>query len=468
MSGIDVSTGGRTGVDTDELHEAAAMLEALAAQVSDWRLDLLAAGSALAAVPDAAPYDFARDHVAAAEVALVRAADTATRVGGAAAVAAAVYGGAEDVAQTLIDGLGGLAAQAFGLVVSRSLPALIAPATMAALPVVAPALAVAGALWLNPVTRRALSSLGSDLGTWVMTNSRHVATPAAVGLLRAVVSTSDDIVAGATRLPRGVVGSGLAGVVSSPIVGAAARVTDTPVTVTPVGKPTSVAPPRGVADVASRIPANAPGRPQIRIEEYAAPSGGSRWGVYVGGTVELAPIASGEAFDIESAVSTVAGEDGAAYRAVLDAMADAGIDAGDPVTIAGHSQGGLVAAAIASSGEYAVDTVVTFGAPSAQVPTVDGVTTVAVEHSDDLVPALAGTEAVDDDRTVVTRDTGSRLQEGDSLLSAHSIDEYERTARLMDVSDDRRMLDLREALERLSPDGVDGTARRYRADRVLP
>lgn len=468
MSGIDVSTGGRTGVDTDELHEAAVMLEALALQVSDWRADLLAAVSALAAVPDAAPYDFARDDIAAAETALVRAADTATRVGGAAAVAAAVYGGAEDVAQTLLDGLGGLAAQAFGLVVARSLPALIAPVAVAALPAVAPALAVAGVLWLNPVTRRAVSSLGADLGSWVATNSRHVATPGAVGLLRAVVSTSDDIVAGATGLPRRAVGSGLAGLASSPFVGAAARLADTPVTVTSVGGATSVAPPRGAADVASRIPANAPGRPQIRIEEYGSPSGETRWGVYVGGTVELAPGASDEPFDIESAVGTVAGEDGAAYRAVLDAMAEAGIDAGDPVAIAGHSQGGLVAAAVAASGEYAVDTVVTFGAPSAQVPTVDGIITVAVEHTDDLVPALAGTDAVDDDRTVVTRDTGSRHQEGDSLLSAHSIEEYERTARLMDASDDRRMLDLRQALGRLAPDGADGTAQEYRADRARP
>jgi hypothetical protein len=467
MSGIDVSTGGRTSVDTDELHEAAARLEALAALIVDWRFDLLAAGAALAAVPDATPYDFAHADLGAAEIALGRAADAATRVGDATALAASVYGGAEDLAQSFLDGLGGLAGHAFGLVVTRSLPALVAPITVSALPFVAPALAVGGALWAHPVTRRAISRLGADLGAWIAGNSRHVATPAAVGLVRAVVSTSDDIVAGATGAPRGLAGAGLAGLASSPIVGAAARVTDTAVAVAPAGRVAPVAAPAGVADVASRIPSTTGGGPQVRIEKYASPAGETRWSVYVGGTVELIPARTDEAFDIESAVASVAGEDGAAYRAVLDAMADAGVGTDDAVAITGHSQGGLVAAAVAASGEYAVDTVVTFGAPSAQIPVLDGVTTVAVEHSDDLVPALAGTEPVDDERTIVSRDTLSRAQEGDSLLSAHSIEEYTRTAELMDASDDRRMIELREALARIAPEGGPGSSTLYRADRVL-
>jgi hypothetical protein len=468
VNDIDVSSGARTSVDTDELHEAAAMLESLAAEIGDWRLDLLAAEAALAAVPEATAYDFARGDLDAAETALLRAADAATRIGEAAGVAATVYGGAEDVARTLLDGLGGLAGQAFGLVMARSLPALIAPVGVAALPFVAPALAAAGVLWANPVSRRAVSRLGADLGGWIAAHSRYAATPGAVGLVKAVVSTSDDIVAGASGLPRRVVGAGLAGLASSPVVGVAARLTDTPVTVSPVGRATPVTPPTGVADVASRIPSTAPGGSQIRVERYAAPSGETRWGVYVGGTAELAPVRSDEAFDIESAVGSVAGEDGAAYRAVLEAMSHAGIAAGDPVTIAGHSQGGLVAAAVAASHEYAVDTVVTFGAPAAHIPVLDGVTAVAVEHSDDLVPALAGVEPVGDERTVVTRDTLSRNQEGDAPFSAHSLAEYERTAHLMDASDDRRMAELRGALERLAPGDTAGTAVDYRAVRTVP
>lgn len=468
MSGIEVSTGGRTSVDTDELREAAAVLEALAAEISEWRLDLIAAGAAVAAVPEAAPYDFARDDLGAAEASIIRAADAATRVGGAAALAATVYGGAEDVAQALLDRLGGLAAEAFGLVVVRSLPALIAPVAVAALPFVAPALATAGVMWLHPVVRRTVARLGTDLGSWVVANSRHVATPGAVGLLKAVVSTSDDIAAGATGLPRAATGSGLAGLASSPFVAGASRFADTPVSVAAVGRASPVAPPIGAADLASRIPVNVPGGPQIRIEKYEGAGSTTRWSVYVGGTVELVPAASDEPFDLESAIGSVSGEDGAAYRAVLAAMSDAGIEPDEPVAIAGHSQGGLVAASVAASGEYDVDTVVTFGAPSAQVPVVDGVTTVAVEHSDDLVPALAGSEPVADDRTVVSRDTLSRNQQGDSLFSAHSIEEYERTASLMDVSDDRRLVELRDALARLAPDGSSGSARDYRVERTVP
>jgi alpha/beta superfamily hydrolase len=326
----------------------------------------------------------------------------------------------------------------------------------------------AGVVWAQPVSRRAVASLGADFGSWVGANARHVANPAAVGLIRAAVSTTDDVVAGALRAPRRAVDGGLVGIVASPLVAAAARAVDTPVSVAPVGPVKTVAAPTTVADVAARIPANAPGQPQVRIEKYETLDGDASWAVYVGSTVEFGVGESEEPFDLESAIGTMAGEDGAAYRAVVQAMDDAGVGASDPITLAGHSQGGLVAAALAESGDYSVDSLVTFGAPSAQIAAADGVPTVAVEHSDDLVPALAGQAPVDDARTVVSRDTLSREQDGDSLLSAHSIEEYTRTAELMDRSDDQRLVEFREALSRSAPAGAPGSSVDYRAERVLP
>jgi hypothetical protein len=371
-------------------------------------------------------------------------------VGAAASVAATAYGTADRVANSLVDWVGGLAGRAVGFFATRALPALIAPLASSALPVIVPALVAAGVVWAHPVSRRAVAALGADLGSWIGANSRYVATPAAVGLVRAVVSASDDVVAGALRLPRRA---------------ADARLVDTPVSVAPVGGARTITAPSTVADIAARIPANAPGQPQIRIEKYEGPEGDRAWAVYVGSTVEFGVGESEEPFDLESAIGTMAGEDGAAYRAVEQAMSDAGVAADEPVTLAGHSQGGLVAAALAGSGDYAVDSLVTFGAPSAQIPAPDGVPTVVVEHSDDLVPALAGQAPADDARTVVSRDTLSREQEGDSLLSAHSIEEYTRTADLMDRSDDQRLVEFRESLMRSAASGASGVATEYRADR---
>lgn len=465
MSGIEVSSGARSSVDTDEIHERAMYLDMLAATVSSWRFDVREAAAAVAAVPQAAPYDFARSDLVAAEAALERASDQAARVGAAAAVAATAYGTADRVANSLVDWVGGLAGRAVGLFATRALPALITPLASSVLPVVIPALVAAGVVWAHPVSRRAVATLGADLGSWIGANSRYVATPAAVGLVRAAVSASDDVVAGALRLPRRAADAGLVGVVSSPLVAATTRLIDTPVSVAPVGAARTVAAPSTVADIAARIPANAPGQSQIRIEKYEGPEGDRAWSVYVGSTVEFGVGESEEPFDLESAIGTMAGEDGAAYRAVEQAMAEAGVGAGEPVALAGHSQGGLVAAALARSGDYAVDSLVTFGAPSAQIPAPDGVPTVVVEHADDLVPALAGQAPADDARTVVSRDTLSREQEGDSLLSAHSIEEYARTADLMDRSDDQRLVEFRESLTRSIAAGASGQATEYRADR---
>ena len=79
------------------------------------------------------------------------------------------------------------------------------------------------------------------------------------------------------------------------------------------------------------------------------------------------------------------------YRAVVQAMREAGIRPGEPVIEVGHSQGGLIAAQVAASGEFNSVATVTFGAPSGEVPVPDGVDTVAVEHSDDIVPGMGGT-----------------------------------------------------------------------------
>jgi hypothetical protein len=466
MSGLDISTGGRTSVDTDELREFAHFLNTLSGQLFDWHLDAVAAAGALDAVPAAARFDFARASLDSASSALGRASDQSGRVAVSAATAAETYATAEGFAHGLADWAGALASQAVAALAVRALPVLIAPAAVSLLPAVGPALVAAGLLWANPVTRRAVAGLGVQFGAWATSNARQVATPGAVSLVRAAVSVSDDVVAGATGLPRAVVGSGSAGLASSVLVGASSRLTETPVAVAATPRATPVAPPTTVADLAARIPPSAPGQPQIRIEEYTTADGTPSWTVYVAGTVEMHAGSSEEAFDIESAVGSMAGEDGAAYRAVREAMADAGIGAEDHVTLTGHSQGGLVAAAVAASGDYRVDSVVTFGAPSAQIPTLDGVTTVAVEHADDLVPALAGEPPAGDERIVVSRDTEARDREGDSLLDAHSLAEYGRTAELMDASGDRRMGELRSALEGIAPAGQAGSATDYRADRV--
>lgn len=84
-----------------------------------------------------------------------------------------------------------------------------------------------------------------------------------------------------------------------------------------------------------------------------------------------------------------------AYEASIDAaLRQAGVTAEEPIVLAGHSQGGILAAEFASDpahrGRYDVDRVVTFGSPTAGALLPDDVVTLHVESTDDPVSALDG------------------------------------------------------------------------------
>lgn len=78
-------------------------------------------------------------------------------------------------------------------------------------------------------------------------------------------------------------------------------------------------------------------------------------------------------------------------RAVLAALRRAGVPAGSPLLVAGHSQGGITALNVAAAGGYRVTHLVTAGSPIAN-KRAPGVRVLAVEHQGDLVPELDGVE----------------------------------------------------------------------------
>ncbi len=120
-------------------------------------------------------------------------------------------------------------------------------------------------------------------------------------------------------------------------------------------------------------------------------------------------------------------------------MRESGITSDSPVLITGHSQGGLVAASIAGSGDYTVQGLFTLGAPAAQSTVPAGIPWIALEHSNDIVPALSGTWA-HSDPVIVTRDVGPlELLHDPQFFAAHLLPEYEKTAALADASGDPRV-----------------------------
>ena len=79
-------------------------------------------------------------------------------------------------------------------------------------------------------------------------------------------------------------------------------------------------------------------------------------------------------------------------RMVAEAMRQAGIGKDEPVALIGHSQGGIVAATLASdwAEEYTIEHVVTAGSPVANHPIPQRTWVTSVEIDDELVAALDG------------------------------------------------------------------------------
>lgn len=200
-------------------------------------------------------------------------------------------------------------------------------------------------------------------------------------------------------------------------------------------------PPSGTADLLDRIPVAAAHRPQIHVERVDS-AAGRHWVVSVPGTGNWSPVAGRTPFDLTGDVRLMAGERTAGMAGVLEAMRAVGVRKGEPVLLVGHSQGGLIAAAVAADPlarrEFTVTHVLTSGAPIASVPVPDEVQVLSIEHSDDLVPRLEGSANRDRPNWITvtapapTADV-PRAERTEPLL-AHRRDLYRSTGERVDRS----------------------------------
>ncbi|OUE19090.1 hypothetical protein BFL36_13695 [Clavibacter michiganensis] len=285
--------------------------------------------------------------------------------------------------------------------------------------------------------------------------------------LRGVVS---DVAAAATRfLPSRAPGddgtrAAAAGLMA--LLGAVGFLRDDPAVVR--ARPVAVRPaPTTFRDLADRIPDPGAGAAQMRVEAYRAPDGGRRFVAYLGGMQTVLPGAVPEDFGPSSAVAALATERGSAVRAAEEALGEAGATARDEVYVVGYSQGGILARSIGDDPAFHATHELTFGSPVGQLPLRQGIHGVAVEHTDDPVPALGGARpstGADGDDVVVRQPAAIGGGPADPL-SAHQLPTYRATASEMDASRSPQLTRARDEIRRFLDGATPISSHLYRAER---
>lgn len=157
--------------------------------------------------------------------------------------------------------------------------------------------------------------------------------------------------------------------------------------------------------------------------------------VSIPGTETWTPSAGATGRDLTANLALVGGSPTAAAQSVELAMQQANIPAGAPVLLVGHSQGGIIAATLASDPafveRYGVTNVLTYGAPIDHLQIDPSVGVLQVQHGMDVVPRLdlGGASAggfPDGRETVVTLDSPGRFYEP---AVNHSYVEYTSSVR---------------------------------------
>lgn len=201
--------------------------------------------------------------------------------------------------------------------------------------------------------------------------------------------------------------------------------------------------PRSLTDMAADIDDMywAGGRGQSMKVTAVGEAPQRRWLVSLPGTAHTGPESSTNPADTEANIREVLNlpssmRVGVVY-ALQDAMRRVGVTdfTAEPVLVCGHSQGGMVATALASQtvkeAQVRVNAVMTLGTPSRRMTIRPEVVMIAVAHDQDIVPSIDGTADRAADHRVTVRRRLNRPRRS-PLYYAHASMTYTETVRTME------------------------------------
>ena len=197
----------------------------------------------------------------------------------------------------------------------------------------------------------------------------------------------------------------------------------------------------------------------IRVEIYPQSAGGGRqFVVYVPGT-QSAALAGRMPLDMRSNLKAMATPGlAASERAVLSALGQLGAGRSDSVLLVGHSQGALIASNIASTPQpFRVSGLISIGGPIAHHPAHQATPTIAIEHTNDPIPALSGrANPLTENLVTVQREIPAQ-----NLVEAHAMAGYRQTAALADIDIDPGLTRVRGLINEQLANLGEGTEYRF-------
>lgn len=212
-----------------------------------------------------------------------------------------------------------------------------------------------------------------------------------------------------------------------------------------------------------------PAHPKINIREIIRPDQSTVWSVDVPGTQDWG-LDSASLFDVEGNLRGITQTDTAArgreltqvMQLVDRSLAALKVPDGAAIILNGHSAGGIHAAALAGNraftGKYAVKALNTAGAPIANFDIDPRVMVLAMEHRDDIVPALDGMPNPDRRNWITTTSTAVPLGGADgpagTLAHAHEMANYLNEAAKLDAGSNPSVIAHKAALAALVPPGA--------------
>ncbi|MGC4175416.1 hypothetical protein [Demequina sp.] len=179
----------------------------------------------------------------------------------------------------------------------------------------------------------------------------------------------------------------------------------------------------------------------IRIERWTDQSDVTHRIVYLPGTEDWL-FWDGNPVDVEADLALMARQMPQMADLVAAALVADGADPNEPVLLAGHSLGGILATALAANPDFTrrfnVRALVTAGSPVGRITVPSTVSALHLEGTRDIVPGLDGKPNPDTPTRVTVHHDARRSElpelagEGTSIGSAHHLDTYGQTARLVD------------------------------------